>query len=157
MSEQFNPYQSPNAPMQTQDALDELPLAGHGRRFLTLVLDYLAIFLIVVALMIVAAVIDAELMAKIEKVPDFIINITAMTTFYVFFEGIWGRTPGKFILGTMVLTDDNTRPTIKTVFIRTLCRFIPFEPFSFFGERGWHDKISDTKVVLTRSRPKSSD
>jgi hypothetical protein len=30
---------------------------------------------------------------------------------------------------------------------RTFCRLIPFEHFSFFGSRGWHDSLSRTDVV----------
>lgn len=152
MSEQFNPYQSPTAEMEATEAFDELPLAGNGRRFLTFLLDYIAIMIFVAVVFAIGEVTGLNLVRRMEKVPDFILNITTMTAFYVVFEGMWGRTPGKLILGTMVVTDENERPSIKTVFIRTLCRFIPFEPLSFFGERGWHDSISDTKVVLTRSR-----
>lgn len=30
---------------------------------------------------------------------------------------------------------------------RTLSRLIPFDALSFFGENGWHDSWSDTRVV----------
>jgi hypothetical protein len=48
------------------------------------------------------------------------------------------------------VTLDGSKPGLRTILLRTLCRFIPFEPFSFFGERGWHDGLSDTLVVSTR-------
>ena len=56
---------------------------------------------------------------------------------------------GKFVTGTMVLMEDGSKPTFKDIFIRSLCRLIPFEAFSFLGAegRGWHDSMSDTYVV----------
>jgi hypothetical protein len=41
------------------------------------------------------------------------------------------------------------RSRVKMALIRTICRFIPFEAFSFFGQKGWHDSISGTNVVKT--------
>ena len=46
--------------------------------------------------------------------------------------------------------ENGTKPRFGQVIGRTLCRFVPFEAFSFFGERGWHDKIPKTRVVMAR-------
>jgi hypothetical protein len=35
----------------------------------------------------------------------------------------------------------------KTVLLRTLCRIVPFEPFSAFGGHPWHDKWTRTYVI----------
>ncbi len=37
----------------------------------------------------------------------------------------------------------------KTAFIRSLCRLISFEQFSYLGGglNGWHDSLSNTQVV----------
>lgn len=68
--------------------------------------------------------------------------------YYFFTEGFMQRSIGKLITGTMVVMDDGSKPDLRTVFIRSLCRFIPFEPFSFFGDgRGWHDSAVNTYVV----------
>jgi uncharacterized RDD family membrane protein YckC len=48
-------------------------------------------------------------------------------------EASTGKTVGKYVTGTQVLTEDGEQPSVGTIFIRTLCRIIPFEPFSFFG------------------------
>ena len=49
----------------------------------------------------------------------------------------------------VVVLEDGTKPTTSDIVIRSLCRFIPFEAFSFLGDegRGWHDSLSDTYVV----------
>ena len=58
-----------------------------------------------------------------------------------------GRTIGKYITGTKVLSTDGTQPTLQDYFIRTISRFVPFDPFSFFGYNGWHDNWSNTRVI----------
>ena len=71
--------------------------------------------------------------------------------YYFLFEITLSSTPGKLITKTKVA--DNltfSRPSIMKVFIRTLCRFIPFEALTiFFYENNltWHDKISKTTVI----------
>lgn len=71
--------------------------------------------------------------------------------YYFLFEIAFSSTPGKFITKTKVA--DNltfSRPSILKIFIRTICRFIPFEALTiFFDENNltWHDKISKTTVI----------
>ncbi|NUY81550.1 RDD family protein [Flavobacterium sp. MAH-1] len=67
--------------------------------------------------------------------------------YYFVWEALAGRTLGKLITGTIVIHESGEKPTPRTIFIRTLCRFIPFEAFSFLGDTGWHDSISGTCVV----------
>ncbi|QEE48430.1 RDD family protein [Flavobacterium alkalisoli] len=72
-----------------------------------------------------------------------------LSSYYVIFETFSQRTLGKYITGTMVVMEDGSKPTFKTVFLRTLCRLIPFDGFSFLKEkpRGWHDRFVKTCVV----------
>jgi uncharacterized RDD family membrane protein YckC len=58
-----------------------------------------------------------------------------------------GRTIGKYITGTKVISTDGLEPTFQDYFIRNISRFVPFDAFSFFGENGWHDSWSDTRVI----------
>jgi uncharacterized RDD family membrane protein YckC len=60
-----------------------------------------------------------------------------------------GKTPGKFITRTRAVNSDGTRITVKTAFLRSLCRLIPFEAFSALGNPSypWHDRFSKTLVV----------
>ena len=74
--------------------------------------------------------------------------------YYVLMELTTGRTFGKMVMGTKVISKDGNTPTFRQVLGRSACRFIPFEPFSFFGNKGfpigWHDRIPGTLVVKTR-------
>ncbi|MNE83590.1 RDD family protein [compost metagenome] len=77
-----------------------------------------------------------------------IIVILCMIIYFVFFEALIGQTMGKVITRTKVVDYDNQKPSFKRVIGRTLCRFIPFDQFSFFsGGEGWHDSISKTRVI----------
>ena len=73
--------------------------------------------------------------------------------YYAAQESLSGRTLGKLIVGTRVVDHRGAQPSAARVAARTLCRWIPGDPLSFFfmGElsrpTGWHDTISKTKVV----------
>jgi uncharacterized RDD family membrane protein YckC len=150
---EFNPYSAPESAVAD---IDHRPaeLASKGQRFGTLIIDYIcfialsSLFGIVIALLFGQAGIQA-----IRRVPNFLMGTLMMLTFYCFFESIWSRTPGKFLLGTAVITATGEKPSFPQIIGRTLCRFIPFEAFSFLGEgEGWHDSISKTQVVRVRGR-----
>ena len=69
------------------------------------------------------------------------------------FEAAFGWTFAKLITGTRVVRIDGTKPSFPQVIGRTLARFIPFEPFSVLfsdSKLGWHDSLSNTRVVRVR-------
>ncbi|MFL9844612.1 RDD family protein [Flavobacterium rhizosphaerae] len=72
--------------------------------------------------------------------------------YYTIFEATTQRTVGKFITGTKVVMEDGSKPGWRVIIIRSLCRMIPFDAFSFLGSnaRGWHDSLSSTYVVVEK-------
>jgi uncharacterized RDD family membrane protein YckC len=71
--------------------------------------------------------------------------------YYFLCEATTGRTVGKLVSGTRVVTESGGKPTTLQILQRTLSRMVPFEPFSFFGpSTGWHDRWSKTRVVMAR-------
>jgi len=82
-------------------------------------------------------------------VTSVLISLLFYFVMYFILEASKQRTLGKYISKTMVVMEDGSKPSTNTIAIRTLCRFIPFEPFSFLGSdaRGWHDTLSNTYVV----------
>ncbi|WP_188794133.1 RDD family protein [Dyella nitratireducens] len=147
MSTEYNPYSAP-ASVVSDRADDQQNLASKGRRFGTLVIDYVFFYLIIFAIGFIIGITHGS--EGVAKFPWQLIGLVVLLSYYLFFEGLWQRTPGKFILGTMVVNGNGEKPSFGQILGRTLCRFIPFEPFSFFGREGWHDSISKTKVVMTR-------
>lgn len=122
-------------------------LATKGKRFLNYILDFIFYLVFAFVLGIVTAIIG--LGATVQAINDILLGFIIMIVYYVFLEAIFGKTIAKFITRTKVVTRDGQKPNLKVILVRTLCRFIPFEAFSFLGDKpiGWHDSISKTIVV----------
>lgn len=68
--------------------------------------------------------------------------------YYVLGEFYFQQTVGKFFTKSIVVDEHGDKPDFQTILVRTVIRFIPFEPFSFFANnRGWHDKWTKTYVI----------
>jgi len=77
--------------------------------------------------------------------------ILIMGGYYTLFEFFAkGRTLGKMATGTVAVREDGSNLSFKDALLRTLCRFIPFEPFTAFGYRPWHDSMTRTFVIKKR-------
>jgi uncharacterized RDD family membrane protein YckC len=152
MTQEMNPYRPPTAQVElTPEAGDGRPLATKWRRFSTLLLDYVAFYLLGALVGIVLfALIGQPVRAFYASGWSTLMSLFLVLGYYLFFEGLWSRTPGKMILGTRVVDMKGATPTFGSVIKRSLARFVPFEAFTFFGERGFHDKVSGTRVVRTR-------
>ena len=72
--------------------------------------------------------------------------------YYGGFEAWLGTTPGKLALKRYVIDEYAQKPDIGTILGRSICRLVPFEAFSCLGDRGWHDKWSNTYVVSQEER-----
>lgn len=75
------------------------------------------------------------------------INMVIHFAYYCIFEVMYASTPGKMMLGRIVIDEYALKPEPGTIAIRTLSRMVPFEAFSCLGQRGWHDQWSKTFVV----------
>ncbi len=147
-----NPYLPPQAPVDMPEQRDTTEAAGKGRRFGTLLVDYACYMALSFCVGIAVALLFGQSgIETLNAIPNLVLGIGILTAYYTFFEGIWGRTPGKFVFGTVVVDEEGRKPPVGQVVVRTACRFIPFEAFSFLGKnRGLHDRISKTQVILTR-------
>jgi uncharacterized RDD family membrane protein YckC len=125
---------------------EELEAAGMGSRLVNYLFDFLAIglFSFVVRRGLTALGLETLLV----EVNGLMVGFLIVLTYYSLLEGLTSRTLGKFITGTYVVTDEGLKPSFSTILGRTLCRFIPFEQFTFlFGSVGFHDRLSHTRVV----------
>lgn len=129
--------------------------ASKLQRFLNMVVDYwvagiVANVLVGITLVLLGA---GALLGKWWILYPMLVG--AQIGYYVAFEGLLGRTPGKLLTGTAVVSADGSRPTLKQIVRRSLIRLIPFEPFSFLGEDyGWHDAWTGTRVIRVRGKPR---
>jgi uncharacterized RDD family membrane protein YckC len=82
-----------------------------------------------------------------------VVALLAFFAYYIVLEAAFGWTIAKLITGTRVVRIDGTKPTFPQALGRTFARFIPFEPFSVLfsdSKLGWHDSLSNTRVVKVR-------
>ena len=96
---------------------------------------------------------------KYEIISDYyaffiLVNIIIIFIYYMYFELKYGRTIGKFVVKTKVIAAEGHNLNFKTIFLRTLCRFIPFEFVSYFKKNpvGLHDKLSNTLTVIQEKK-----
>lgn len=79
---------------------------------------------------------------------NFLIAILISVFYYYFLEYYNnGRTLGKYITGTVVVSLTGETITSNQIWKRTFSRLVPFDGLSFLGTNGWHDSWSDTRVV----------
>lgn len=81
-----------------------------------------------------------------------IIPLFIFFTYYASTEYFFGGTFGKLICGYVVIDQYANKMSFGTTLLRTISRYVPFEAFSCFGERGWHDTWSKTYVVKRTER-----
>ena len=127
-------------------------LATKGDRFLNLIIDRIVILVIYV-------IVGVFLFRRSDLQSDRTYSMIGIYYFNLFFfvivyysvmEAVWGKTVGKMLSRTIVVTREGKKPTMGTIFARSLCRYIPFEAFSVLFNRvprGWHDDITNTLVV----------
>lgn len=72
--------------------------------------------------------------------------------YYFIFEGLTGRTIGKYVTRTKVVSDSENKPSFGKILLRSVMRIFFIEVISFFSSNpvGWHDRVSGTKVVVIK-------
>lgn len=143
-------YLMETSTLTTEAAQPVLVQAGWGRRLVNLLVDYLAIFAVFFGLGVTLALLgQADALDKLEDdLLSRVLFIVVSLVYYTLMEGLFGRTFGKMLTGTRVVTDEGTHPSFGTIVKRSLWRFVPFDALSFLGDAyGWHDSRSDTQVV----------
>lgn len=155
----MNPYEAPEAALldTNNSHLEGRPrLATSGKRFLTFLIDRVATFgLVYLVGGLIADFMPLDKRVELAEITgiDYIISYIVYYLFYVVLEGTTGRTLGKFITGTKVLSYNYERASLLQIMGRSLVRLVPFEQFSIlFGKEGmWHDQASNTITVDLRA------
>jgi uncharacterized RDD family membrane protein YckC len=130
-------------------------LANKKQRFVNFIIDRLATwaceFMVGMAFAIVAVASgNDEWVDSLDGGVGILLSIGVTLLYYIVMEAMFGRTLGKLITRTVVVTDDGRPLTVGKAIGRSFARLIPFEPFSTFGLPGnvpWHDRLSGTRVV----------
>ena len=141
--------------MEQQSLLTDIEfnpvLASTGKRFVNYLIDFIVYYILTFLGGLLFGVIGQ--MGVLGDDTGFAgLYLMVFTIFFLYYFlielGFKGRSIGKLVTGTKAINEDGTNLNAKTAFLRTLCRFVPFEPLSvLFGERMWHDKWAHTYVI----------
>ncbi len=149
-----NIYEEPKSELIDHQAEVIRPIATTGQRFLTMIIDFLGYIFLSAVIGFTFTLLN--IIDILDQIHDYIFGILIMSLYYIPQEVMWGRTLGKLIMGTQVVSISGKPAPFSQIFGRTLIRFVPFEAFSFLGGRGhpqgWHDSWSKTKVVSLRKK-----
>jgi uncharacterized RDD family membrane protein YckC len=158
---QDNPYAPTtavlNIPAASPDeaaSVGELPLALRRHRFLNSIIDSVAytLFCGLIGAILGATHMQSVLQAVGPFPNNYIFAAVLMLLYYVPTEKMFGCTPGKLLTGTRVVSLSGGPTTFRQILVRTMCRWIPLEAFTFLSPKryGLHDRLSNTRVIKRR-------
>ena len=140
---------------------ENFEIASTGARFGNYVLDLIAYYVVVFALSFLAgglsvALSDGSLVDSMASGSGQLwiqlVSVIVYILYYTILESTTGRSIGKFVTGTKVVTVHGEKPDFGKALLRSLSRAVPFGAFSAFSSSGrmWHDKWTDTYVIKVR-------
>jgi len=147
MENYASPYQ--------ENLLDEevyLVQADTGKRFANWLIDIIFFYFCVFIFLFVKTLITHRPPVEGDA-SGFGLRVLSVICFLIFNSVIetlsGGKSLGKLITRTRAVNDDGSRLDGGSAFLRSLCRIVPFEPLSAFGNPPypWHDKWSHTYVI----------
>jgi uncharacterized RDD family membrane protein YckC len=129
----------------------ELIDASQGIRFANYLIDLIVFYAFSFAVGFVLYYV--ELGALLDGLNELVLNLISLlvyVAYYTLLEGTTGKTIGKMITGTRVVTEDGQKPGWGQLIGRNFTRLIPFEPFTMLTGNPWHDSWTNTRVVKKR-------
>lgn len=127
----------------------KINLASAGQRFGNYIIDAIIFYILIIAIVFILAFMGLLSDSPIVLYP---LVFAVMLGYYIVMEASFGKTVGKFVTGTKVVTENGEKPSFGAIVGRSFCRLIPFEAFSLLGSDtvGWHDSIPKTRVIRDR-------
>lgn len=143
--------------MQEDDLILDEPLfedqewkpahASKGQRFVNYLLDQVAMTGMMSAFFIFSGLVEVF---EDSKLGNWIIGAISALIYYTLMESfLQGKSLGKYVTKTRVVTHEGYQPELYTILVRSLSRVVPFDALSFLFKEpgGWHDEWSKTYVV----------
>jgi len=146
--------------MEQQSLLTDLEFnlvpASTGQRFLNYIIDVI-VYDVIVVVLVNPLVSSGKAVLYQSTGNAYTVLFATQLFFFVLYvsymfllESIFkGKSIGKFITGTKAVNEDGSTISTRTALLRSLSRFVPFEPFSALGSppHPWHDKWAHTYVI----------
>jgi uncharacterized RDD family membrane protein YckC len=127
------------------DFSNSVTSASSGKRAVNLIGDHIFVMTAVDMISSSAGGVSASVT---EPVINWLFDILLIFLYYFLFETGFQRTPAKFITRTKVVMQDGSKPSNRSIALRTLVRLVPFLVFSMSSDRTcWHDRWTGTRVV----------
>ncbi len=83
-----------------------------------------------------------------EYIPFYVFFWCFLVVYYIFFESIFKRTPGKWLSISKVVTNKGKKPSFLQIVIRSIVRVTIIDCFFIpFLDKPLHDYLSKTEVV----------
>ena len=133
------------------DFIPKFTRASTGKRFANYIIDRVFFYVFLYLFSYALLSIDYDLSSVINNNSFF--GLLMVSIFYGLYMGLMelifkGRSPGKFITGTIAVNHDGSRISEKTAVLRGLTRLVPFNAFSALSDGyPWHDQWNKTYVV----------
>lgn len=124
-------------------------MVSKKKRLLHLVVDFVVIGTLIDATGYLEGYVPPGVMGAIRL-------FIAFGGYYLCLEYLTGRTVGKFLTNTQVVSTEAARLPFTAVLIRTACRYVPYDiisPLLGADVAVWHDVMSRTTVVDRSSVP----
>lgn len=136
-----------------RDVVIVTPPVRLGYFLLDLVFFYILYLLVVTGIITLTFLItNDDSVLRIIRENNRLISFSLFFLYYSITEFALGGTFGKLICGYVVIDEHAGKVSFGRILLRTMIRYVPFEPFSCIGEQGWHDKWSKTYVVKKKER-----
>jgi uncharacterized RDD family membrane protein YckC len=135
-----------------EERSEALEPAPRWRRLANLLLDFVGIILTAMCFGLLLGAASVIMHITVAHFTGRFFGLTVVFLYYLVSEALFGRTLGKLVTDTRVVTESGGQPAFWQILARSIYRFVPFEPFSLFSSRSiaWHDRWSRTRVVRTR-------
>lgn len=135
---------------QDNDAVKEIQdyVSSSGVRFVNFSIDFIVFLLLVLTASLALDSVFVTTNNDALLAIGYGMILLIFLAYYGLSEYFFQKTAGKYVTKTIVVTENGNKPDGKTIFIRTLCRLIPFDRLSYLvTKRGFHDRFSNTQVV----------
>lgn len=157
----FNETNNITTKVLEEDYGKEFKIASKGKRLANYIIDIACYYVLAAAIGVLLAIYAMssgkehllDELDQLDGISNYILGAVMLLFYCIMIETILkGKTIGKYITKTRAVNKDYSPVSFPTVVSRSLSRLIPFEAFSFIGDKstGWHDSISETIVIEDR-------
>ena len=141
--------------IQPSSDLDNVKLntVSIGNRFVHYFFDLVFMYIMMFVLGYIIGIFRLHSLGMLIQNHPFIFGLLCFYIYFVVCEFLWGRTIGKLFTKSVVVNENGLKPTFGKIILRSLIRFVPFEPFSVLSSttKMWHDTWTKTIVVKAAS------